>query len=186
MDTEQSFRHHRVGFVKSSILFTFCLVGKGHIDCWSPRPGQNYQVLRTRPTIFTEVIFKSGKQWRHMGKKVNIAALEDKIIFPNNFWTNRARAEITVPSRSSHSYASKYVNDDHTRSQQWDIRSRDLNVTSRSTCISLDASWWAEHNETMRAVVALFYAKLLVKNNLVTLDDVTWTYGCHIVQFAST
>ena len=37
----------------------------------------------------------------------------------------------------------------------------------------------------MNGAVALFYAKLLAKNILVTFDDVTSPHGCHIAKFAS-
>ena len=36
--------------------------------------GMGYK--RTKSTIFTEVIFRSGKKWRHRGKQVKIAALK--------------------------------------------------------------------------------------------------------------
>ena len=52
-------------------------------------------------------------------------------------------------------------------------------------CTSFDASWWDEHNQIMCVAVATFYPKLLAKNGLLTLDDVTWPHGCPIARIAS-
>ena len=127
-----------------------------------------------------------GKMTSQGSKSQNGGTSEQGSLFFNNFWTNWARAKPASPSGSSRWYTSEYVYHDLIRSRSsGDLRSRDLYMTLRSKCISFDASWWAEHNETMHGTVALFYAKLLVKHILVTFDDVTWPHGCHVAKFAS-
>ena len=110
-------------------------------------------------------------------KKSKWRLLRTRKLFANNLWTNRARAKLTAPSGSSRWYASKYTYHDLIRSKsRGDLRSRDLNVTSRSKCISFDAAWWAEYNETMHGDVTLFYAKLLANTfwwPLMTSHDLT-------------
>ena len=45
-------------------------------------------------------------------------------------------------------------------------------LRSIRVCISFDASWWAEHNDTMHADVTIFYIKLIAKKwPLMTPDD---------------